>query len=76
MQKRNKASCAGGSRSGWSTMPPGRGCGVCGRRMTVRYMPEGIRPLYVCTQLHKDFAGKTCQVMRGDGMDAAVVQLL
>jgi hypothetical protein len=44
--------------------------------MTVRYMPDGIRPMYVCTQLHKDFAGKTCQVMRGDGIDAAVVQLL
>jgi DNA invertase Pin-like site-specific DNA recombinase len=51
-------------------------CGVCGRRMTVRYMPDGIRPMYVCTQLHKDFAGKTCQVMRGDGIDAAVAQLL
>jgi hypothetical protein len=22
------------------------GCGVCGRRMTVRYMPDGIRPIY------------------------------
>jgi DNA invertase Pin-like site-specific DNA recombinase len=51
-------------------------CGVCGRRMTVRYMPDGIRPMYVCTQLHKDFAGKTCQFMRGDGIDAAVAQLL
>jgi DNA invertase Pin-like site-specific DNA recombinase len=51
-------------------------CGVCGRRMTVRYMPDGRRPIYVCAQLHKDFAGKTCQVMRGDGIDAAVAQLL
>jgi DNA invertase Pin-like site-specific DNA recombinase len=51
-------------------------CGVCGRRMTVRYMPDGIRPIYVCAQLHKDFAGKTCQFMRGDGIDAAVAQLL
>jgi DNA invertase Pin-like site-specific DNA recombinase len=51
-------------------------CGVCGRRMTVRYMPDGIRPIYVCAQLHKDFAGKTCQCMRGDGIDAAVAQLL
>ena len=44
--------------------------------MTVRYMPDGIRPIYVCAQLHKDFAGKTCQFMRGDGIDAAVVQRL
>src|SRR2546425_5890128 len=41
------------------------GCGVCGRRMTVRYMPDGIRPIYVCAQVHKDFAGTTCQFMRG-----------
>jgi Recombinase zinc beta ribbon domain/Recombinase len=52
------------------------GCGVCGRRMTVRYMPDGIRPISVCAQVHKDFAGTTCQFMRGDGMDAAVAQLL
>jgi DNA invertase Pin-like site-specific DNA recombinase len=51
-------------------------CGVCGRRMTVRYMPDGRCPIYVCAQLHKDFAGKTCQVMRGDGIDAAMAQLL
>lgn len=52
------------------------GCGKCGRRMTVRYMPDGLRPIYVCAQVHKDFAGTTCQFMRGDGSDAAVAQLL
>jgi hypothetical protein len=52
------------------------GCGVCGRRMTVRSMPDGLRPMYVCAQVHKDFAGKTCQFLRGDGIDAAVAQLL
>ena len=52
------------------------GCGRCGRRMTVRYMSDGRRPIYVCAQVHKDFAGKTCQFMRGDGIDAAVAQLL
>jgi hypothetical protein len=51
-------------------------CGVCGRRMTVRYMPDGLRPIDVCAQIHKDFAGTTCQFMRGDGIDAAVAQLL
>ena len=35
-----------------------------------------IRPIYVCARLHTDFAGKTCQFMRGDGIDAAVAQLL
>jgi len=51
-------------------------CGVCGRRMTVRYMPDGLRPIYVCAQLHPQFAAQTCQFIRGDGIDAAVAQLL
>jgi Recombinase/Recombinase zinc beta ribbon domain len=52
------------------------GCGVCGRRMTVRSRPDGIRPLYGCAQGHKDFAGTTGQCMRGDGLAAAVAQRL
>ncbi len=51
-------------------------CGVCGRRMTVRDMPDGRRPIYVCAQLHTQFAAPTCQFIRGDGIDAAVAQLL
>lgn len=51
-------------------------CGACGRRMSVRYMPDGRRPIYVCAQLHNQFAEKTCQFIRGDGIDAAVAQLL
>lgn len=51
-------------------------CGVCGRRMTVRYMPDGQRPGYVCAQLHTDCAGKTCQGIRGAGLEAAVAQSL
>jgi len=47
-------------------------CGRCDRRMTVRYMDDGIRPIYVCAQVHKDLAGKTCQTLRGDGIDHAV----
>jgi DNA invertase Pin-like site-specific DNA recombinase len=66
----------GAVREGGALLQGIVGCGVCGRRMTVRYMPDGLRPIYVCTQVHKDFAGKTCQFMRGDGIDAAVAQLL
>ena len=66
----------GAVREGGALLQGIVGCGVCGRRMTVRYMPDGLRPMYVCAQLHKDFAGKTCQFMRGDGIDAAVAQLL
>ena len=43
--------------------------------MSVRYMDDGLRPTYVCAQVHKDFAGKTCQFLRGDGVDAAVSQV-
>lgn len=66
----------GAVREGGALLQGIVGCGLCGRRMTVRYMPDGIRPIYVCARLHTDFAGKTCQVMRGDGIDAAVAQLL
>lgn len=51
-------------------------CGVCGRRLSVRSMPDGRRPISVCARLHNACAGKTCQCMRGDGIAAAVAQLL
>ena len=66
----------GAVREGGALLQGLVGCGICGRRMTVRYMPDGIRPIYVGAQVHKDFAGKTCQCIRGDGIDAAVAQLL
>jgi DNA invertase Pin-like site-specific DNA recombinase len=47
-------------------------CGRCGRRMTVRYLEDGKTPCYVCCQVHKQDAGKTCQHLRGDDLDAAV----
>ncbi len=50
-------------------------CGRCGRRMTVRYMEDGLRPIYLCAQVHKDLAGMTCQFLRGDGIDQAVAQV-
>jgi Recombinase zinc beta ribbon domain/Recombinase len=50
-------------------------CGRCGRRMTVRYREDGVRPIYVCAQVHKDLAGQTCQFLRGDGLDQAVAHL-
>ena len=49
-------------------------CGRCGRRMSVRYLKEGTIPSYWCDQLHKQFGGKTCQTIRGDGIDAAVAR--
>ena len=47
-------------------------CGTCGRRMNVRYLQEGTTPSYECRQAHAQLAEKTCQTMRGDGIDQAV----
>ncbi len=47
-------------------------CGVCGRRMNVRYLDDGTTPSYECRQAHAQLAEKTCQTMRGDGIDQAV----
>src|SRR2546421_3173895 len=47
-------------------------CGLCGRRMNVRYHADGSVPSYECRQAHAHIAEKTCQTMRGDGIDQAV----
>ena len=48
-------------------------CGSCGRRMTIRYQRNGSLLMYECHQIHSQLAGKTCQTMRGDRIDEAVV---
>jgi DNA invertase Pin-like site-specific DNA recombinase len=50
-------------------------CGQCGRRMSVRYIRDGTTPSYECNQVHKQQGGRTCQFIRGDGVDAAVSHL-
>jgi DNA invertase Pin-like site-specific DNA recombinase len=50
-------------------------CGRCGRRMSVRYTRDGRTPSYECNQVHKQQGGRTCQFVRGDGVDAAVARL-
>lgn len=47
-------------------------CGACGRRMNVRYLSDGAIPSYQCRQAHAQLAEKTCQTMRGDGIDQVV----
>ena len=49
-------------------------CGSCGRRMTIRYQRNGSLLMYECHQIHSQLAGKTCQTMRGDRIDQAVVR--
>jgi DNA invertase Pin-like site-specific DNA recombinase len=50
-------------------------CGQCGRRMSVRYTRNGTTPSYECNQVHKQQGGRTCQFVRGHGVDAAVSRL-
>ena len=51
-------------------------CGRCGRRMSVRYLTNASIPSYECNSYHTHFAGKTCQSIRGDEVDAAVARAL
>ena len=50
-------------------------CGRCGRRMTVRYLEDGVTPVYHCSRAYHQFGEPTCQTLRGDGVDAAVARL-
>lgn len=50
-------------------------CGRCGRRMTIRYLEDGITPVYKCHQAYHQRGEPTCQTIRGDGIDAAVAEL-
>jgi len=47
-------------------------CGACGRRRNVRYLSGGTIPSYPCRQAQAQLAEKTCQTMRGDGIDQVV----
>src|SRR6266851_4496595 len=49
-------------------------CGSCGRRMSIRYQRDGSLLMYECNQAHRQLASKTCQTMRGDRIDQAVVK--
>jgi len=75
------------TRSGGGTTPPREGsallqgvalCGVCGRRMVVRYCQrQGRRvPYYRCYRGPQRFPGDKCQEIPGATIDAAVSQLV
>jgi DNA invertase Pin-like site-specific DNA recombinase len=53
-------------------------CGRCGTRMRTRYQQHAgqLAPYYTCTEESVRRAGKTCQVIRGSDVDAAVSDLL
>jgi len=53
-------------------------CGLCGRRMTVRYRvrQEGTCPEYTCEREALQHAQPACQIVAGKNVDKAVGQLL
>ena len=53
-------------------------CGMCGRRMTVRYYKSrsGLHPKYVCSGRGKDVAMPKCQSIAGQTIDEAIGALL
>ena len=54
-------------------------CGVCGRGMSVRYETRakgGTGPTYYCRGDSLDTAGRVCQFLQGERIDAAVEELL
>jgi DNA invertase Pin-like site-specific DNA recombinase len=64
----------GAVRSGPSLLQGIVLCGSCGRRMSIRYQRDGSLLMYECNQAHRQRGTKTCQTMRGDRIDRAVVQ--
>ncbi len=53
-------------------------CGICGRRMTLRYhqRKEGLLPDYVCQRVGIDHAKRICQWIPGAAIDEAIGDLL
>lgn len=66
----------GAPREGFALLQGIVRCGRCGRRMSVRYINSASIPSYECNSVHTHFAGKTCQSIRGDEIDAAVARAL
>jgi DNA invertase Pin-like site-specific DNA recombinase len=53
-------------------------CGVCGRRMTVRYHERRgvLYPDYVCQRRYTEYGEKRCQHLPGKNFDEAIARLL
>ena len=53
-------------------------CGLCGRRMTLRYhgRRDGLRPDYVCQKIFTERGGQFCQYIPGSCVDQAIGKLV
>jgi len=84
---RTLKSCAKAHGTDRRDHPPGEGpallqgmvlCGVCGRRMTVRYHKNNGEsvPDYVCQHVAIEYGTTKCQTIVGSNIDKAIGQLL
>ena len=85
--QRRLAECAQAHSLDRRKSPPGEGpallqgiviCGVCGRRMSVRYhVRHGqLYPDYTCARTHIEHSDPTCQVIPGYAIDQAIAKLM
>ncbi len=53
-------------------------CGICGKRMTVRYQNNSKRlvPIYVCQKRSVEYGEKICQSINGANIDEAISAIL
>jgi DNA invertase Pin-like site-specific DNA recombinase len=53
-------------------------CGICGRRMTIRYSMhhEVLYPIYLCQHEHVEHGRSVCQEVPGKAIDEAIAHLL
>ncbi len=67
----------GAAREGQALLQGIIKCGVCGRRMHVRYAGnEGELPVYVCRYAEAEYGGPRCQELRGRDLDAEVERVV
>ena len=68
---------AGAAREGQALLQGIVKCGICGRRMHVRYAgKKGNLPVYVCRYAEIEYGGSKCQELRGRDLDTEVARLV
>jgi DNA invertase Pin-like site-specific DNA recombinase len=68
---------SGAAREGQALLQGIVKCGICGRRMHVRYAgDEGEYPVYFCRYAEIEYGGPRCQELRGRDLDVKVARLV
>ena len=76
-QNKYEASHHGVPRKGQALLQGIVFCGLCGRRMYLRYSgPDGQYPVYTCTYARHEFAAPRCQEVRALALDAEIERQL